>query len=112
EPMDIEQATTDQLVARYSAAARRHGVATVEGTGAASAEADEIAAIYRQLRSRRKQSALLPLLDLDEPGVQAWAAAHALEFAPEEGEPVLARLAEGEGSQAFGAELTLREWGA
>jgi len=109
---DVGQAGTDELVARYAAAARRHGQATVTGTHTANADAVEIAAIYRELRSRRKQSALLPLLDVDEPGVQAWAGAHALEFAPEEGEPVLARLAEGDDLMAFDAKITLREWQA
>jgi hypothetical protein len=49
---DVEQAGTDDLVARYAAAARRHGQATVTGAHTANADADEIAAIYRELRSR------------------------------------------------------------
>jgi hypothetical protein len=68
---DVEQAGTDDLVARYAAAARRHGQATVTGAHTANADADEIAAIYRELRSRGKQSAFLPLLDVDDHGVQA-----------------------------------------
>ena len=35
-----------------------------------------------------------------------------LEFAPEQSEPVLARLAESPGLLGFGAQMTLREWRA
>ena len=50
----------------------------------------EIAAVYRELRRRGPddQGALLELLQHDDAGVRLWAAAHALEFAPERGEPV------------------------
>lgn len=108
----VEQATTDELVGRYAEAAHRHGEATAEAGRPANADADEIAAIYRELRRRDRQRILLPLLDSQDAGVRAWAGAHALEFAPDEGEPVLAQLAEGAGLIAFGAKMTLREWRA
>ena len=108
----MKQATTDELVARYAEAAHRHGEATAEAGRPANPEADEIATIYRELRRRQKETVLLALLDSQDAGVRAWAGAHALEFAPDEGEPVLARLAEDEGLIAFGAKITLREWRA
>ena len=109
---NVEQATTDALLGRYAEAAHRHGEATADGRRSANADADEIAAIYRELRGRNKQRVLLTLLDSQDAGVRAWAGTHALEFAPEEGEPVLARLAETDGLIAFGAQISLREWRA
>lgn len=106
----VEDAGTDELVARYARAARRHGHATLEETHVGNSDADEIAAIYRELRTRGKQATLLALLDVNEPSVQVWVAAHALEFAPEEGEPVLARLAKDESVLGFTAKVTLDEW--
>lgn len=110
--MDASLPTTDQLVARYAAAARRHGEATLDGNDRGNDDADEIATIYRELRQRRSQSALLPLLRTDDRRVRAWAAAHALEFAPGEGEPVLLQLAESRDIIGFDAETTLSEWRA
>ena len=65
---------------------------------------------YRELRAAGIESALLVLLESKDEGVTAWAGAHALEFAPEQGEPVLAKLAESPGLLGFGAQITLREW--
>jgi len=67
---------------------------------------------YRELRRRGSESALLVLLESKDEGVTAWAGAHALEFAPEQAEPVLAKLAESPGLLGFGAQITLREWRA
>ena len=71
-----------------------------------------VADVYRELRARgaEAQSALLPLLDHENDAVKCWAASHALEFAPERGEPVLTRLARGRLALAFSARQTLREW--
>jgi hypothetical protein len=67
-----------------------HGQATLDGDlDVANENADRIAAIYRELRRRGAESVLLTLLNSRDEGVLAWAAAHALEFAPERGEPVL-----------------------
>ena len=104
--------STGELVARYARAAKRHGEATASGDRPANTEADLIAAVYRELRTRESQAALLDLLDNEDPGVRAWAGAHALGFAPERGEPTLADLAESPGLLGFGAEMTLREWRA
>ena len=70
-----------------------------------------VAATYRRLRGSGEQRQLLPLLNHDDPAVVAWAGAHALEFAPLEGERALTALAERDGGViGFGAEMTLAEW--
>jgi hypothetical protein len=104
--------STDELVARYAEAAKVHGEATVTGSHTANKEADFIAAAYRELRRRGSESALLALLESEDGSVRGWAAAHALEFAPEQSEPVLIRLAESPGLLGFGSQMTLREWRA
>ncbi len=77
--------------------------------------ADCIARVYHELRSRglEAQRLLLPLLNDPRPGVRSWAAAHALQFEPSAGEPVLRELAKDRpGLRGFSAEITLREWRA
>lgn len=44
--------------------------------------------------------------------VRVWAAAHALEFAPERGEPVLSHVAAEKGILSFNARMTLEVWRA
>jgi hypothetical protein len=107
---DLAALSTGDLIARYADAAKRHGAATVSGSRPANEEADLIAAVYRELRRRNSEDALLRLLESGDDGVRCWAAAHALEFAPEHGEPVLVRLADSPGLLGFTAEMTLREW--
>lgn len=108
----LDALSTDELVARYALAAKVHGEATVTGGQPANKEADFIAAAYRELRRRGSESALLSLLESEDENVSGWAAAHALEFAPEQSEPVLVRLAESPGLLGFDARMTLREWRA
>ena len=74
--------------------------------------AHKVAAVYRELRRRggNARDALLPLLLSDDLGVQGWAAAHALEFAPERGRAILEFLAKKEGSIGFSAQMTLKVW--
>jgi len=69
-----------------------------------------VAAVYRELSRRRKQRLLLPLLHSAEPWVRSWAAAHGLEFAPEQAAPVLEVLSGKNGFVAFGARMTLKQW--
>ena len=59
-------------------------------------ETDIVAGVYRELRARGEstQRALLPLLKHNHIGVQLWAATHALEFAPDEGVPILESIIE------------------
>ena len=110
---EIETADAQTLVAAYRAAAVANGRATEESDHrTANRQHDIVAAIYRELRKRgdSAQRELLALLDDINPHVRAWAAAHALEFAPDRGEPVLRRLANGAGVVGLNAEMTLREW--
>jgi hypothetical protein len=82
---NVEQAPTDELVARYAAAARRHGEATAGGGPPANPEAEEIATIYQEPRRRQKEPVVLAPLDSEDAGMRAWAGAQALEFAPNQG---------------------------
>lgn len=101
----------DELVTYYSDAARAHGEATFVGNPkAANKAADIVAAIYRELRTRRAQQFLVPLLYSNEPYVRNWAAAHALEFAPEQAEPVLEAFVGSRGFLAIDARMTLKLW--
>jgi hypothetical protein len=105
--------TDAELVLDYADAAIDHGRSTTTDAERANASADTIATIYRELRRRgpESQAALLTLLDHLNPSVRSWAAAHALEFAPPRGEPVLEKLARGpHGVVRLDAEMTLQEW--
>lgn len=98
------------------AGAAAHGRATEKGDFVAANEAHHtVASVYRELRRRgvTAQRALLPLIVHDEAGVRGWAASHALEFAPEEGEAVLIAMSDVAKSKvSFSARLTLKEWRA
>ena len=102
------------LLASYAEAAAAHGEASETGDyRKANANHTIVASTYRELRSRglSTQRSLLSLLNHQNDGVRGWAAAHALEFSPEEGEPVLKALAEtNSGIIGLDAILTLEEW--
>jgi len=102
------------IVDVYAAAAAHHYGAMQHGDQQGAKLAfDAVAAAYRELRARGidAQRALLPLLMHENPAVRLAAGAHALEFAPEAGEPALVELAaEDETSVAFDAEMTLEVW--
>ena len=69
--------------------------------------------MYRELRRRgaKAQRQLAPLLAHRDAYVRAWAAAHALEFAPKAGEEALRDLADKDpGLAGLDAKITLREW--
>lgn len=105
------RAALNELVEAYRGAASVHGRASTTGDyRRANAEADVIAAVYRELRARDAREVLLPLVDDEDEGVRGWAAAHALEFAPAAGEQALESLSTGAGPLAFSATMTLREW--
>lgn len=111
--MTIESESLDSIVQRYADAAAAHGKASDLGdfkTG--NQQHDIIAASYRELRRRGRDSqlALLPLLKHTDAHVRGWAAAHALEFAPAEGEATLKELCASGGMTGFNAEMTLEEW--
>jgi hypothetical protein len=112
---NLHELPTSELITLYRGAASRHGEATLSpDPSPANSDADLIASVYGELRRRDERQALLPLLETAHPGVRSWAAAHAMEFAPAEGEPVLAELANDDttGLIGFGAKWTLGTWRA
>lgn len=112
---DVAAMPVERLVQSYRDAAARHGEAlTVGNHKVANKAADVIAAIYSELRRRgaTAQNHLIQLLDDPTPRVRGWAAAHALEFAPDKGEAVLQELALHSGFLGVSAETTLKEWRA
>ena len=105
----------EELIETYRVAAIEHRKATDSGDFKVGNLAhDRLAGAYRTLRSRgsASQAKLLALLDDKDIGVRGWVGAHALEFAPDVGEPVLIALATEAGFEGFDAEMTLKEWRA
>jgi hypothetical protein len=112
---DFSSSTDAEVVAMYRAAALAHLAYSAKGAyKKANPQAEIIAACYRELRCRgpESQAALLTLLDDGDAAVRAWAGSHALEFAPDLGEPTLVELESGGSLAAFSARMTLREWRA
>jgi hypothetical protein len=108
----FSKSTLNELLKEYASAAVTHGEATTIGDyRKANTQYDVIQAVYRELRSlgQPAQHALLGLLDHPEDAVKAWAASHALEFAPKEAEPVLEALSKSSSISGFSAEMTLKE---
>jgi hypothetical protein len=104
---------TKELVRLYREAASVHGQANrLRDFRAGNPAADTVAAIYREIRSRglEHQRMLLPLLLSTDDGVRGWAAAHALEFEPRQGEAILLDIAKLEGLEGFDARTTLKVW--
>jgi hypothetical protein len=101
------------LIENYVSAALAHGEATKSGDYSAANRAYEnIAAIYRELRSRgiSAQNSLLPLLNHMDIAVRCWAASHALEFAPDQGIITLEALSKSQGIWRLKAATILKEW--
>jgi hypothetical protein len=110
---DFQSRSVNQLAQEYVSAAIAHGNASTAGDHSeANRQHDTIQDVYRELRSRGKsaQNVLLGLLEHPNEAVRGWAAFHALEFAPNEAEPVLEVLSESPGISGFNAEMTLKEW--
>jgi hypothetical protein len=107
-------ASLGDLLDAYRLAAMNHRAASLAGEyKAGNPQADIIARIYHELRRRgpEAQNSLLDLINDDDPGVRAWAAAHVLEIEPERGVPVLEALAQSEPWPAnTNAETTLQVW--
>lgn len=113
--VNVREMRDEDLVGMYLMAAQEDAKFFTDfDHKAANAAQRRLAAAYRELRRRgvAAQQRLLTLLDHPEPGVRAWVAAHAMEFAPEQGEPVLRALEEAGGLIGFGAGETLKVWKA
>lgn len=114
KPNAIKKRSIEMLVADYRQAAAAQWFAITSGQRkVARANSEVVVKIYTELRSRGRdaQVALLPLLEDPEPGVRAWAASHALDFAPEQGEPVLMALERSpSGLTAVTAKYALKQW--
>lgn len=113
EKSRVDSKSNEELVRLYEEAAHNHRQATDSGDPEeGNRAADLVALIYHELRKRglAAQSLLLPLLDAPDSGVRGWAAAHALEFAPEKGEPVLEVLSNEPRFLGFSARTTLKVW--
>ena len=109
----LRELTISELVGRYMEAASKHGQATLgPDASLGNADADEIASIHRELRSRGRVGRLLGLLQYPDPGVRFGSASHTLEIEPDEAEPVLIALATSPdaGLIGFSASVTLTEW--
>jgi hypothetical protein len=108
---NLQKASIEELVQEYEQAAVAYGQALAAANHRAANRAhDRIANAYRELRSRAAASHLLPLLKSEDDDVRSCVAAHALEFAPEQGEPVLLGLAARPGRLRTPAEYTLKAW--
>lgn len=109
--VDFTALAVDDLLARYVTAAAAHQQASERGDyRRANPQHDIVAAVYRELRRRDEAASLLPLLGHENKAVRAWAGAHALEFAPAEGERVLEELCREPGVVGLDAKMTLKTW--
>jgi uncharacterized protein DUF2019 len=111
--VNVNDADVAELLNLYERATIQHGRATESGDyKTANRESETIASVYRELRSRglEAQKALLPLLHHSNIHVRVMAAADALEFAPDQGEPVLIEIAQSRGIAPLNARMTLQEW--
>lgn len=111
----LEDESDEALIETYRIAASANGRAIASGDSRAANRAQKrLALAYRTLRARGpgSQAKLLGLIRDRDVGVQAWVAAHALEFSPAVGEPVLVDLAAQTGLVGFDAKMTLQEWRA
>lgn len=109
----LPKASVADLLKAYAEAAAAHGAASAKGDyRKANPQHDSLAVIYRELRARgsEAQRSLLGLLDHPDEAVRGWAASHALDFAPDEGEPVLEALTTSAGIWKLTSEMTLKEW--
>jgi|ERR1051326_7866689 hypothetical protein len=109
----FDQCPTDELVRLYETSASEHGRANRQNDfRAGKPAAHKIVAIYKVIKSRGldHQRLLLPLLLSNDNGVRSWAACHALEFAPNQGESTLLDLAKLDGLEGFNAKMTLKAW--
>ncbi|RKI37212.1 DUF2019 domain-containing protein [Corallococcus sp. AB004] len=107
----FQKATNEELVAVYAQAAVDYERALdAADSRSANRAQDRVTGVYRELRSRAATSLLLPLLQSKEEIIRSFVATHALEFAPEHGEPVLLWLAARPGPNRTPALYALKAW--
>jgi hypothetical protein len=110
---EVKKADLPALIKAYSESAMIQGQATESSDYKTGNKASElISVIYSELRHRGidSQRALIPLLGDSDPGVRLWAASHAMEFSPTDGEPVLKSLITVGRFLGLCAKTTLEEW--
>jgi hypothetical protein len=112
--IDLQHAGTDALLAEYADAALAHRHASREGKyNVANRAHERLSSVVRELRSREPDGlfALTRLFADERIEVRGWAAAHGLEFAPEQASKVLEDVASGPSSLAeFSAKMVLLQW--
>ena len=113
---DVRCTDLDSLLAEYADAAMAHRRASREGNDKVANPAyKRLSSIVQALwmRGAEGREALLRLLDDPRIEVRGWAAAHALEIAPERAVAVLDELASGPPSlEEFSAKMVLQQWHA
>lgn len=110
---NIHNPSIESLIDAYTVAAAKHGqTADDPDPETSNQQAEIIQGVYHELRERGSEAQLhlLDLLDHPNPQVRLWAASHALEFAPKQGEPVLKELMHCGGWAATTAAITLKVW--
>ena len=99
----------ERLIAVYREAAKIHRAASREGDHEKANPAYErLAGLMREWRRRgeAEHTAFLELLNDPSLDVRGWAAAHALEFAPDQAEPILEEIESGpESLEEFSARM-------
>ena len=109
----LRELTISELVGRYMEAASKHGQATLgPDASLGNADADEIASIHPELRSRGRGRAAARPTSVPRPWGPFRARVHTLKIEPDEAEPVLIALATSPdaGLIGFSASVTLTEW--
>jgi hypothetical protein len=111
---NLQQGDLDALLKEYADAALVHRTASREGKHKIANRAyHRISTVMRELRERGPHalSALLRLLEDERIEVRGWAAAHALEFAPDRAVHVLECIASGPASlEELSAKMVLQQW--
>ncbi|RKI37211.1 DUF2019 domain-containing protein [Corallococcus sp. AB004] len=107
----FQKASIEELVQWYEEGSIAYEQALkAADSRSANRAADKISGAYRELRNRDATSQLLPLLQNENETVRTNVAAHALEFAPEFGEPVLLWVSKRPGRNGLAAEYALKHW--
>ncbi|NNC19006.1 hypothetical protein HRD49_28735 [Corallococcus exiguus] len=107
----FQKASIEELVHWYAegSIAYEQALEAADSRSANRAQ-DKVTGAYRELRNRAATSLLLPLLQSKDEIIRSFVATHALEFAPEYGEPVLLWLAARPGPNRTPAKYALKAW--